>query len=71
MDIKTILKTNPQQMQERCPLVFSVSLASAFKSIENKNDVYRGKDYMKKFCECLRKHAMNILNSKTKKKRMY
>ena len=31
------------------------------KSIENKHDVYRGKDYMKKFCEFLRKHAMEII----------
>ena len=30
---------------------FSMSTISSFKSIENKHDVYRAKDYMKKFCE--------------------
>ena len=29
---------------------FSVSTKSSFRSIENKHDVYRGKDCMKKFC---------------------
>ena len=26
----------------------------SFKDIENKHDIYRDKDYMKKFCESLR-----------------
>ena len=39
---------------------------SSFKSIENKHDVYRGKDCMKKFCESLRGHAMEIINFKKK-----
>ena len=30
---------------------FSVSTVSSFRSIENKYDVYRGEDCMKKFCE--------------------
>ena len=29
-----------------------------FKYIENKHDVYRGKDCMKKFCESLREQDM-------------
>ena len=40
---------------------------SSFKSIENKHDVYRGKDCMKKFCESLRGHAVEIIKFKTKK----
>ena len=43
---------------------FSMSTISSFKNIENKHDVYRGKDCMKKFCESLREHAMKITNSK-------
>ena len=39
----------------------------SFKSIENKHDVYRGKDCMKKFCESLREHAMETINFKKKK----
>ena len=41
---------------------------SSFKSRDNKHDVYRGKDCMKKFCESLREHAVKIINFKTKKK---
>ena len=48
------------------PSGFSMSTISSFRSIENKHDVYRGKDCMKKFCEFLRKHAMKIINFKKK-----
>ena len=44
-----------------------MSTISSFRSIENKHDVYRGKDYMKKFCQFLREHAMKIINFKKKK----
>ena len=44
-----------------------MSTISSFRSIENKHDVYRGKDCMKKFCEFLREHAMKIINFKKKK----
>ena len=40
---------------------------SSFRNIENKHDVYRGKDFMKKFCEFLREHAMKIIDFKKKK----
>ena len=36
-----------------------MSTKSSFKSID---DVYRGKDCMKKFCESLREHVMKIIN---------
>ena len=42
-------------------------IISSFRSIGNKDDVYRGKDCKKKFCEFLRKHAMKIINFKKKK----
>ena len=41
-----------------------MSAISSFRSIENKHDVYIGKDCMKKFCESLRERAMKIINSK-------
>ena len=44
-----------------------MSTISFVRSIENKRDVCRGKDYIKKFCEFLREHAMKIINF-TKKK---
>ena len=43
---------------------FSMSTISSFKNIENKHDVYRGKDCMKTFCGSLREYAMKITNSK-------
>ena len=47
-----------------------MSTISSFRSIENKYDVYRGKDCMKKFCESLREHAMKIINLKNKKMKL-
>ena len=44
-----------------------MSTIFSFRTIKNKHDVYRGKDYMKKFREYLREHAMRIVNfNKTK-----
>ena len=39
----------------------------SFEDIENKHDVYRGKDCMKKFCESLRDHSMEVITFKKKK----
>ena len=50
------------KVSEHIPSGFSMSTISLFRSIENKHDVYRGKDCMKKFCELLREHAMKIIN---------
>ena len=49
---------------EHIPSGFSISTISSFKNIENKHDVYRGKDCIKKFCESLREHAMNTIDLK-------
>ena len=38
-----------------------------FDNIENKNNVYRGEDCMKKFCESLREHTVKIINFEKKK----
>ena len=38
-----------------------------FRSIENKHDIYGGKDCMKRFCDSLREHPMKIINFKKKK----
>ena len=60
-------KNNPQnsftiKIGKHIPLGVSISSISSFKSIENKHDVYRGNDCMKKVCESLREHAMKIIN---------
>ena len=54
------------KVSKHIPSGFSMSIISSFRSIENKHDVYRGKDCMKKFCEFLREHAMEITNFKKK-----
>ena len=35
--------------------------------IEDKHILYRGEDYMKKFCESLRQHAKNTIDFEKKK----
>ena len=52
------------------PSGFSMSTISPFKTIENKYDVYRGKDCMKKLCKSLREHALKIINFKKKKMKL-
>ena len=47
-----------------------MSTISSFRRIENKHNVYRGKNCMKKFCESLREHAMKIINSKKRKMKL-
>ena len=55
------------KVREHIPLCFLISTMSSFKSIENKHDVSRIKDWVKKFCEYLREHIMEIINFKKKK----
>ena len=48
-----------------------MSTVSSFRKIENKYDVYRGKDCMKRFCESLREqHALKVINFKKKKMKL-
>ena len=54
------------KVSEHIPSGFSISTISSFKSLENKHDVYRGKDCTKQFCESLREHAVKIINFKKK-----
>ena len=49
-------KNNPEnssktKVSKHVPSGFLMSTISSFRSIENKHDVYRGKDCMEKFCE--------------------
>ena len=48
------------------PSCFSMSTVLSFKIIENKHDVYRVMDSMKKLSDSLRQHAMKIINFKKK-----
>ena len=60
-------KINPEnssttKVKEHIPSGFSMPTILSFRSIENKHDVYRGQDCMKKFCESLREHTIKIIN---------
>ena len=60
-------KINPEnssttKVNEHIPSGFSMPTILSFRSIENKHDVYRGQDCMKKFCESLREHTIKIIN---------
>ena len=68
-------KNNPEnssatEVGEHFPSAFSMSPTSSFKTIENKHDVSRGKDCMKKVFESLREHEMEIISFKKKKKKL-
>ena len=56
--------------REYIPSGFSMPVISSFRSIENKHDVYRGKDCMKTFCEFLREHITKIINFMKKIKKI-
>ena len=58
------------KISEQIPSVFSVSTISSFKAIENKHGIYRSKYCMKKFCESLREHVVDIINFDKKKMKL-
>ena len=55
------------KVSQHIPSGFLMSIILSFKSIKNKHNVYRGKNYIKNFCEYLREHAMKVINFKRKK----
>ena len=68
-------KNNPEnssttKVSEHIPSGFSMSTISLFRSIENKHDVYRDKNSLKRSCEFLRGHTMKIINFKNKKMKL-
>ena len=44
-----------------------MSTISSFRSTENKHDIYKGNDCMKKVSESFREYAMKIISFKKKK----
>ena len=63
MDVKIIQKICLQKkVSQHVPSAFLMPTICLFRSIENKHDVYRGKDCMKKFCESLTEDEMRIIN---------
>ena len=60
-------KLSTTKVSGHIPSGFPMSSKSSFKDIEDKHNVYRGKDSLKKFCESLREQAIKITNFKMKK----
>ena len=57
-----IEKSSTTKVSEQVLSVFSMSTICPFKSIEKMYDLYCGNNCIKKFCESLRNHAMEIIN---------
>ena len=53
-------------VSEHIPSGFSMSTISSCRSMQNKHEVYSGKDCMKIFCEFLREHVMKTILKKEK-----
>ena len=60
-------KSSITKIREHIPYGYLMSNIWAFDIIENKDTLYRGEDFMKKFCTSLREHASNIINFENKK----
>ena len=60
-------KSSTTKVGEHIPCEYSVSTVWIFDGMENTHNVYRGEDYVKKFCESLWNHAMKINNFEKKK----
>ena len=59
-------KSNPEsssatKVSNHISSAFSMSTISSFRSIQNRHDVCKGEDCMKKFCEYLREHRMKMI----------
>ena len=71
MDLKIILEIHLQiKVSEHTSSAFLMSTIYSFRNIENKHDVYRSKDCMKKFCEFLTELAIKTINFKKKKTKL-
>ena len=68
-------RNNPEnsstaEVSEHILSAFSMPTIYSFRSIENKHDLYRGKDCMKNFREFLKEHAIKTINFKKKKMKL-
>ena len=59
---KNVAKLSIRKVGKDILCRYSMSKIWSFDGIENKHDVYRGEDFMKKFFESLGQHVMEIFN---------
>ena len=62
MDVKKNPQNSSTIIRENIACSYSMSTICTFDDRENKHDIYRGKGCMKKFCEYLKQHAMEVIN---------
>ena len=60
-------KLSTSKIGEHIPCGYLLSTTWMFHGLENKHDVYKGEDCMKKFCASLREHAMKKIGFENKK----
>ena len=60
-------KSSTMKIDKHITCGYSTSTIWGFDHIENKNSLYRGKDFMKKFCDSLKEHAKSIILFEKKK----
>ena len=62
-------KSSTTKINKHAPSGYSFLAHCSFDTTKNKFDYYRGKNYMKIFCLCLREHATKIISYEKKKKK--
>ena len=60
-------ESSTAEINKHVPSGYSLFTHCSFDKTKNKQDYYRGKDCMKKFCKDLREHATKIINYEKKK----
>ena len=60
-------ESSTAEINKHTPSGCSLFTHCSFDKTKNKLDYYRGKDYMKKFCKDLRKHAAKVTKYEKKK----
>ena len=60
-------KSSTTKIGERILCGYSMSTIQTLDGTVNKHNIYRGENYMKKFCESLREYAMEMINFEKKK----
>ena len=59
-------KSSTTKVNKHTPFGYSLLAQCSFDTIKNKLDYYRGRDFMKKFCEDLKKHTTKIITHEKK-----
>ena len=59
-------KSSTTKVNKHTPSGYSLFTCSSFDTIEKRLYIFRGEDYMKKFCKDLKEHVTRIINYEKK-----